>query len=94
MTKGENEMNGITGEQFIQIALQLAGGMKAIGAGLAVLGMFGPGVGVGLAAYGAFTGMARNPEIKDHIGTQMIIALAFAEAIAIYAFVSFFLLKP
>ena len=47
----------------------------------------GPGLGVGLIGYAALTGLARNPEARGPIGTNMILAIAFAEAIAIYALI-------
>jgi F-type H+-transporting ATPase subunit c len=60
---------------------------KLIGAGLAMVGAFGPGIGIGLLAAGALQGIARNPDAAPSIQTNMILAIAFAEAIAIYALV-------
>ncbi|HEB64592.1 MAG TPA: F0F1 ATP synthase subunit C, partial [Chloroflexi bacterium] len=34
---------------------------KLIGAGLAMIGALGGGIGIGLSAHGAVQGMARNP---------------------------------
>jgi F-type H+-transporting ATPase subunit c len=42
---------------------------------------------------GAMQGIARNPEAAGPIQTNMILAIAFAEAIAIYALVVALLLK-
>lgn len=50
-------------------------------------GAIGPGIGIGLAAAGALSAIGRNPEAAPLIQTNMILALAFAEAIAIYALV-------
>ena len=62
--------------------------MKFIAAGLAVgLGALGPGIGVGVLGYGAMGALGRNPEARGAIMTNMIIGIAFAEAIAIYALV-------
>ena len=58
---------------------------KLIGAGLAAVGVLGGGIGVGLSALGAVQGMARNPEVTGTIQTNMILGMAFAEAVAIYA---------
>ncbi len=62
--------------------------MKELAAGLAIgLGAIGPGIGIGLVAKGALEAMGRNPEVTDTIRTNMILAIAFAEAVAIYALV-------
>jgi len=60
-------------------------GLKLIGAGLAMLGAIGAGVGVGLAAAGGVQAMGRNPDATPIIQTNMILGMAFAEAVAIYA---------
>ena len=62
-------------------------GLKLLGAGLAMLGAIGAGVGVGLAASGGVQAMGRNPDAAGIIQTNMILGVAFAEAIAIYALV-------
>lgn len=67
---------------------------RQIGAGLAIgLGAIGPGIGVGLLVLGALQSIGRNPEVAGEIRTNMILGIAFAEAIAIYALVIAFLLK-
>ena len=65
----------------------LAGGLKAIGAGLAMIGVIGAGAGIGILVGGAVQGMARNPDASGDIQTNMILGIAFAEAVAIYALV-------
>lgn len=60
---------------------------KAIGAGLAMVGALGGGIGIGLSVGGAVQGMARNPDHTGTIQTNMILGVAFAEAVAIYALV-------
>ena len=65
----------------------LAGGLKLVGAGLAMTGAIGAGVGVGILVGGAVQGIARNPDAAGQITTNMILGIAFAEAIAIYALV-------
>jgi len=59
----------------------------ALGAGLAMVGTIGPGIGVGLVGLGAMQSMGRNPEAAPLIQTNMILAIALTEAIAIYALV-------
>jgi len=62
--------------------------MKLLAAGLAIgLGALGPGIGVGLIGFGALQAIGRNPEARGPIMTNMILAIAFAEAIAIYALI-------
>lgn len=65
----------------------LAQGFKAMGAGLAMLGAIGAGAGIGILVGGAVQGIARNPDASGNIQTNMILGIAFAEAVAIYALV-------
>ena len=59
-----------------------------LAAALAIgLGAIGPGIGVGLVGSKAMEAMGRNPEASGTVFLPMIIGMAFAEAIAIYAFV-------
>lgn len=60
-------------------------GMKLVGAGLAMFGAIGAGIGVGLSAMGGVQAMGRNPDAAPMIQTNMILGMAFAEAVAIYA---------
>ena len=62
--------------------------MRMLAAGLAIgLGAIGPGIGVGILGMGAMQALGRNPEARGPIMTNMILAIAFAEAVAIYALV-------
>ncbi len=68
--------------------------MKLLASALAIgLGAIGPGIGVGLLAGKAMEAIGRNPDAIGVIQTNMILALAFAEAIAIYALVVALILK-
>ena len=59
-----------------------------IAAALAIgLGALGPGLVIGILAAKAMEGIARNPEAAPKIQASMILAIAFAEAVAIYALV-------
>ena len=51
------------------------------------LGLAGPAMAIGLIGHSALLGIARNPEAKQSIMTNMILAIAFAEAIGIYALI-------
>ncbi len=70
-----------------EIATILVSGLKYLGAGLAMVGTMGVGLGIGILGNGAMQGIARNPEAGGAIQVNMILAIAFAEAVAIYALV-------
>lgn len=62
--------------------------IKLLAAGIAMgVGAIGPGIGVGLVGLGALQALGRNPEARGPIMTNMILAIAMAEAVAIYALV-------
>ena len=62
--------------------------MKLLAAGIAMgLGAIGPGIGVGILGRGAMEALGRNPEARGAIMTNMILVIAFCEAIAIYALI-------
>ena len=62
--------------------------IRMLAAGLAIgLGSLGPALGIGILGYGAMQGLARNPEARGPIMTNMILAIAMAEAIGIYALI-------
>jgi ATP synthase F0 subunit c len=60
---------------------------KYLGAGLAMIGAIGAGIGIGLAVGGAVQAMGRNPDAAPLIQTNMILGVAFAEAIGIFCLV-------
>jgi F-type H+-transporting ATPase subunit c len=62
--------------------------LKYVGAGMAIgLGGLGPAIAIGMLAGKAMEALGRNPEAQPVIQTNMILGIAFAEAIAIYALV-------
>jgi len=62
--------------------------MKMLAIGLAAgLGMLGPSLGLGLIGFSAMQGIARNPEARGAILTNMILIGAFTEAIGIYVLI-------
>lgn len=62
--------------------------IKLIAAALAIaFGAIGPGIAVGLIGGRAAEAMGRNPEAEDKIRNTMILAIVFAESIALYALV-------
>lgn len=70
-----------------EVAEILIKGLKFLGAGLAMVGTLGAGLGIGILGSGAMQGIARNPDAAGAIQVNMILAIAFAEAVAIYALV-------
>ncbi|MDP6704459.1 MAG: ATP synthase F0 subunit C [archaeon] len=69
-------------------------GIKSIAAAIAIgAGALGPAIGIGLLAGKAMEAIGRNPEASQKIQTAMILAIAFAEAIAIYALVVALIIK-
>ncbi len=72
----------------------IEGDLKDLGAGIAIgLGAIGPGIGIGILAAKALESLGRNPEASGLIQQNMILAIAFAEAIAIYALVVAIIIK-
>ncbi len=62
---------------------------KLLGAGIAIgLGLIGPGIGIGILGAAAMSAIGRNPEATGNIQTNMILGIAFAEALGIYALVA------
>lgn len=68
--------------------------LAKLGAGLAIgIGTIGPGVGLGTGVGKAMEAIGRNPEAEPKIKNNMIVGLAFIEALSIYALVIAFLLQ-
>jgi F-type H+-transporting ATPase subunit c len=68
--------------------------MKLVMTGLTVaLGGAVPAFAIGKMASSALEAIGRNPEAAGDIRTSMILAVAFAEAIAIYALVAGLVIK-
>ena len=61
-------------------------GLACIGAGIAVFTGFGSGMGEGNIAAHAMDALARNPEVKKDINSQMILGIALTETTGIYGF--------
>lgn len=68
--------------------------IKSFAIALAIgLGALGPALAIGMIGRGAMEAMGRNPEASGKIQTGMILSIAFAEAVAIYALVVALILK-
>jgi len=68
--------------------------MRLLAAGLAIaIGALGPALAIGMLASKAMEAIGRNPDAASEIRTSMILGMAFAEAIAIYALVVALIIK-
>lgn len=57
------------------------------------VGVFGPGLAIGLIVAKALEAIGRNPDASGKIQTTMFIGIAFTEALAIFALVVGFIIK-
>jgi F-type H+-transporting ATPase subunit c len=63
-------------------------------AGLTIaIGGIAPAIAIGMIASKGLEAIGRNPEAASKIQTNMVLGLAFAEAIAIYSLVMALILK-
>ncbi len=65
--------------------LSVSGGL------IIAIGALGPGIAIGLIGAKAMEAIGRNPEATGKIVPNMILAMAFAESIAIYSLIFAFL---
>lgn len=63
-------------------------GMKTIGYGLAAIG---PGIGIGYLVGQSIQAMARQPEMAGNVRTTMFLGIAFAEALALFGILLYFI---
>lgn len=68
--------------------------VRLLAFGLTVaIGGLGPAIAIGLLSGKALEAIGRNPEAVNEIRTNMILGIAFAEAIAIYSLVVGLIIK-
>lgn len=65
---------------------------RLIGAGLAVVGLGGVGVGIGSIFAALINGMARNPASSGATFPRALLGFALVEAVALYALLIAFLI--
>ena len=78
-------MSNITNEGLILAC-------SAIGAGLAMIAGFGPGVGQGFAAGMATNAVGKNPGAKSEVTSTMLLGQAVAETTGLYGLAIGFIL--
>ncbi|MEY3835101.1 MAG: ATP synthase F0 subunit C [Flavobacteriia bacterium] len=64
------------------MAAEMGQGLAGIGAGIAAIGA---GIGVGKIGGSALEGMARQPEAAGDMRSNMIVAAALVEGVALFA---------
>lgn len=68
--------------------------MRLLATALAIaVGVIAPAIAIGAIGTAALRGISRNPEATSKIQTNMILAIAFAEALGIYALVIALIIK-
>jgi F-type H+-transporting ATPase subunit c len=73
------------GGEYVKVLFAIG---AMLGAGLAMgVGAVGAGLGIGTACSGACQAVGRNPGVQGKIMMTMLIGMAMAESIAIYALV-------
>ena len=65
---------------------------KLIGAGLATIGLAGPGMGAGTVFAGLLNSVAYNPFLKQQLFVYAILGFALTEALALFALMMAFLI--
>jgi F-type H+-transporting ATPase subunit c len=81
-------------ETAMEIAKMNTDAMKAIAMAIAAgIGVFGPGIGIGILVSRALEAIGRNPEAAGKVQATMFIGIAFVEALAIFALVVAFVIK-
>lgn len=60
--------------------------LKAIGAGIAAIGMLGSGLGLGLMIGKFFEAVGRQPSVEERLSSYFYIGAGLIEAVALFAF--------
>jgi F-type H+-transporting ATPase subunit c len=72
--------------------ISLVAAAKYIGAGLAVSGVIGAGVGIGVVFAGFLIAYARNPYLQNALFRNLILGFALTEAMGLLAIMMAFLI--
>jgi F-type H+-transporting ATPase subunit c len=68
--------------ELLNILLEVGQGLAGLGAGAAAIGA---GIGVGRIGGSALESMARQPEVAGDIRSNMIVAAALVEGVALFS---------
>lgn len=69
----------------VEVAQMAMQGSKAIGAGIAMLGAIGAGIGLGIYLGNYVSAVARNPGAVKELSKVLYVGIGVIEAIAIFA---------
>ena len=72
--------------------MEVVAAAKALGAGIAVIALFGVGLGIGNIFSALITSVARNPAARDAVFPIGILGFALTEAVALFALLIAFLI--
>jgi F0F1-type ATP synthase membrane subunit c/vacuolar-type H+-ATPase subunit K len=65
---------------------------QKVGAGLAVIGLIGPEIGIGIIFAGLLYGISRNPNLRQELFSIAILGFVLTEAIALFCLMVLFLI--
>jgi F-type H+-transporting ATPase subunit c len=72
--------------------VEIISAAKLIGAGVAIVGVVGSGVGIGIVFGSYLIAVSRNPQLKDFLFRYAIIGFAFTESVLLFALLVSFLI--
>jgi len=75
-----------------ELVVGIETGAKAIGAGMATIGVVGAGVGIGVVFAGLLMAMARNPYLEQRLVRYLFLGFALTEAMGLLAVMMAFLI--
>lgn len=72
--------------------MQLVLAAKYIGAGIALIGLLGAGIGIAIVFSALINGVSRNPSLKDQLFSYLILGIALSEATGLFCLMISFIL--
>lgn len=72
--------------------MQLVIAAKYIGAGIALIGLLGAGIGIAIIFAALINGVSRNPSLKDQLFSYLILGIALSEATGLFCLIVSFIL--
>lgn len=72
--------------------MQLVLAAKYIGAGIALIGLLGAGIGIAIVFSALINGVSRNPSLKDQLFSYLILGMALSEATGLFCLIISFIL--
>lgn len=72
--------------------MQLVLAAKYIGAGIALIGLLGAGIGIAIVFSALINGVSRNPSLKDQLFSFAILGMALSEATGLFCLMISFIL--